>query len=414
MPEPSAAAESPQLVRDRRTAVYLTAAVCLAAPTVALLVLDVPNEVRRATAIWLVASALVAAVLPFLYSGPYRALGFVPLAALAWLAAAGHGVYWHEWPGWAHGAPLGLIVGALARGRRGSEPVWETAYLFACLLGGVGLAYMFRERGRPFDAAEGLVLIEALVLVWLSWARLFRPLFELSLEPPMRSMYRISGTGPGIPDFPKTGPCLILANHACWFDPIFLAAMAPRPITPMMTSRFYDLPVMHWLMRAFGVIRVPEKALKKDAPEIQEAIAALDRGECVVIFPEGYLRRTDDKALRRFGQGVWQVLKARPNTPVFAAWIEGAWGSYTSYFNGRPTKNKKKDFRRPIAVGMSAATTIPPEELDEHLRTRLYLMNLVSDARRHLGLDPLPRFELLANAKADEPEEEGEMESPAV
>jgi 1-acyl-sn-glycerol-3-phosphate acyltransferase len=157
---------------------------------------------------------------------------------------------------------------------------------------------------------------------------------------------------------------------------------------------------------------VPEKALKKDAPEVQEAIAALDRGECVVIFPEGYLRRTEDRPLRRFGQGVWQILKARPNTPVFAAWIEGAWGSYTSYFNGPPTKNKKKDFRRPIGVGMSAAVTIPPEELDEHLRTRLHLMNLVSEARKHLGLEPLPRFELLA--KADEPEDEGEVESPAV
>ena len=61
---------------------------------------------------------------------------------------------------------------------------------------------------------------------------------------------------------------------------------AIRDITPMMTARFYDLPVMGWLMRVFGTIRVPDKALKKDAPEIQEAIAALDRGECVVSILE--------------------------------------------------------------------------------------------------------------------------------
>ena len=119
----------------------------------------------------------------------------------------------------------------------------------------------------------------------------------------------------------------------------------------------------------FGVIRVPEKALKKDAPEIQEAIAALDRGECVVIFPEGYLRRTEDRPLRRFGQGVWQILKARPSTPVFATWIEGGWGSYTSYFNGPPTKNKKKDYRRPIGVGMSAARRPSPSSSEARRRS---------------------------------------------
>ncbi|MBY0457510.1 MAG: hypothetical protein K2V38_09255, partial [Gemmataceae bacterium] len=147
-------------------------------------------------------------------------------------------------------------------------------------------------------------------------------------------------------------------------------------------------------MVGFGVIRVPELALKKDAPEIQEAVAALDRGECVVIFPEGYLQRAKDKPLRRFGQGVWQVLKARPDTPVFAAWIEGGWGSYTSYHNGRPTKGKRPDFRRPIGVGLSSPVVIPPDELTDHLPTRTHLMNLVAAARAHLGLPPLPRFEL--------------------
>jgi 1-acyl-sn-glycerol-3-phosphate acyltransferase len=174
----------------------------------------------------------------------------------------------------------------------------------------------------------------------------------------------------------------------------------------MMTSRFYDLPVMRRLMVVFSVIRVPEKALKKDAPEIQEAIAALDRGECVVVFPEGYLRRTEDRPLRRFGQGVWQILKARPNTPVFAAWIEGGWGSYTSYANGPPTKNKKKDFRRPIGIGVSAAVTVPPDLLEEHIRTRLHLMNLVSEARKHLGLELLPPFALPEKADDNEGEPE--------
>lgn len=411
MPESPAAPESPQLRYYRRTMLGAGVVLNLALPATVLLVTATPTG-RDERLLWLVGSFFAGALLPLVYYAPYRALGVVPLAAAAWLAAVAHGAYWHEWPAWAHGASIGLIVGALSRGHRGRLPLAGVAALVGAAAAGVGVASAIRLRGRPFDAAEWLVLGLAVALVGWSWARLFRPLFEFSLEIPMWLMYRTRATGPGLTDFPRTGPCLIIANHACWLDPIFLAKAVPRPVTPMMTARFYDLPVIRQLMVAFGVIRVPEKALKKDAPEIQEAIAALDRGECVVIFPEGYLRRTEDRPLRRFGQGVWQILKARPDTPVFAAWIEGAWGSYTSYYNGRPTKNKPKDFRRPIGVGVSSAVTIPPDELAEHLRARIDLMNLVSEARRHLGLEPLPRFEL--HAKADEPEEEGEADSPAI
>ena len=406
MPEPGPApeSESPQVARDRNTALGAAALLCAVLPTVAVLVLDVDEAEHRTKVLWFAGSALVGAVLPFLYWAPYRALGLVPCAAVVWFAAVAHGVYWHEWPGWVHGLPLGLSAGALARGRRGAGTPQEFVGLAGAVALGLGIAWAFISRGRPFDVAEWFVLAVAVALGGWAWARLFRPLFELAVEPVLWAMYRIRRTGPGLTGFPRTGACLVIANHACWLDPVFLAKVLPRATTPMMTSRFYDLPVISRLMVAFGVIRVPERALKKDAPEIQEAIAALDRGECVVIFPEGYLRRTEDRPLRRFGQGVWQVLKARPNTPVFAVWIEGGWGSYTSYFNGPPTKNKRKDVRRPIGVGVSAAVTVPPEVLGEHLRTRTHLMNLVSEARRHLGSDPLPAFAL--PEKTDEPDDD--------
>jgi 1-acyl-sn-glycerol-3-phosphate acyltransferase len=178
----------------------------------------------------------------------------------------------------------------------------------------------------------------------------------------------------------------------------------------MMTARFYDQPVIRRFMVAFGVIRVPEKAIKKDAPEIREAVAALDRGECVVIFPEGYLRRSEERCMRRFGQGIWQILQARPETPVFACWIEGGWGSYTSYFNGPPTKHKKMDLRRPIGVAVSGATTVSPDVLADHLQTRIHLMNLVLAARVHLDLPSLEPIELPAR---EEPEDETTLEDAA-
>jgi 1-acyl-sn-glycerol-3-phosphate acyltransferase len=181
-----------------------------------------------------------------------------------------------------------------------------------------------------------------------------------------------------------------------------------RPTTPMMTARFYNLPVLRPLLKhVIGVIVVPEKPIRREAPEVHEAIAALDAGRVVVIFPEGYLRRKEEPILRRFGQGVWQVLQARPRTPVVACWIEGAWGSYTSYQNGPPTKNKKPDFRRPIGIGLSAPEVVPADVLADHLPARVYLMNRVLEARKHLGLPSVPPVELPAReGDRDEPAEE--------
>jgi 1-acyl-sn-glycerol-3-phosphate acyltransferase len=395
-------ADSPQVRRDRITALVATAVVCVAVPTMIVLVKEVHGgfAAQRDALLWFGGAAALGVLLPLVFWAPYRALGFVPYAAIVWLAGSLYGVLADHWPGWLHGLALGMVVGALVRGRRGPEPGEENPALIAAVLTGAGVAWGFIVAEPPYTFAGYFVLVLSVFLVYWAWSRLFRPAFELSCEPVIWLMYSIRGRGPGLANIPRTGPCIVLANHACWLDPFFLAKVVPRPVTPMMTARFYDLPFIRRLMPVFGVVRVPEQAMKKDTPEIQQAIAALDRGECLVIFPEGYLRRTEDRPLRRFGRGLWQILHARPDTPVFVCWIEGAWGSYTSYHNGPPTKNKKLDFRRPITIGMSDAATIPPEVLTEHMPTRIYLMNLVAAAREHLGLPPLPPFEL--PAKGDE------------
>ena len=93
---------------------------------------------------------------------------------------------------------------------------------------------------------------------------------------------------------------------------------------------------------------------------------------------------------------------------MVACWIEGAWGSWASYWNGPPGRNKRPDFRRPIGVGVSAPTAVKPDVLAHHLRTRLHLMNEVLAARTHLGLPDAPPVGLPTR---DE-EENGERESP--
>jgi 1-acyl-sn-glycerol-3-phosphate acyltransferase len=253
------------------------------------------------------------------------------------------------------------------------------------------------------------LLFASVVLFVASIVVCARPLFELLVEGPTRVMYRVRAKGPGTPAFPARGPVMVLANHAAYLDPLFLGGDIPRPLTPMMTSKFYDkwfiYPIVKYLL---GVIRVPEVAVRRQAPELALAIRALDEGKCLVIFPEGYLQRKADQPLRRFGRGVWEILKARPETPVVTAWIEGNWGSYFSYFNGPPMTGKKPDFRRPITIGYTEPFTVPKDVLEDHWATRFYLMNQVGGARALVGLPRIPE------EKLPEKEEKGDQKDAEI
>jgi 1-acyl-sn-glycerol-3-phosphate acyltransferase len=358
---------------------------------------------------------LVGMLLPRLYWSRYRVLAFAPfaltVAAVVALVAGGP----DGWPPWLVGVFAGLLgvaVGAVLRYRDRFRDEYRRFLVAAGVAAvvGVGLIVAFAAAG-PADPGVrsvyrwllvGLVLLAAVQ----AWLTLSRPAIEVAAEPVLWLLCQIRASGPGRTEFPQTGPVLVIANHAAWFDPLYLGKVIHRPVTPMMTARFYNLPVLRPILRhVVGVIVVAEAPVRREAPEVQEAIAALDAGRVVVIFPEGYLRRKEEQLIRRFGQGTWQILQARPQTPVVACWIEGGWGSYTSYHNGPPTKNKKLDVRRPIGVGLSAPEVVPAEVLADHLPARVYLMNRVLEARKHLGLPPVPPVELPTR---DEPAEEAE------
>jgi 1-acyl-sn-glycerol-3-phosphate acyltransferase len=330
-----------------------------------------------------------------------RALGLIPLGAtmlLLGLVGAAAGMEPAPWLCVLLGAAGGMVNVPLAAKYQASVPadargnamaVRNTAeYLAMTVLAGllVGLSSL-----GILSAAGQLWLIAVVAAVGtaVSWWALFRNCLEQIMEWLIWPMYRVRSHGPGLANFPMKGPVLVVANHSSWLDPLWLGKVVPRRLTPMMTSVFYDLPGLRWLMRSVvGAIRVQASTYRREAPELAEAIRGLDQGWCVVIFPEGFMRRSEGRPLRPFGQGVWHILHERPQTPVVVCWIEGGWGSYCSYFNGPPTKNKRLDFWRHIDIAADAPQVLKPEILKNQRETRIYLHQLCLEARRHLGLSP--------------------------
>jgi 1-acyl-sn-glycerol-3-phosphate acyltransferase len=328
---------------------------------------------------------------------PRRSPGLVPWAAtglftaLIWAAAGSDWI----WPAFLLGFMGGLIDAPLRTAYQRSVPAdaggnaMAVMNLVNYLAGSLAVLMLELVRLPPYSLAGLLWCLAGLagVAVVVAWLGLFHESLELLVEIVMWPMYRIRAYGPGAHVFPMRGPVLVIANHAARFDPIWLAIVIPRWLTPLMGSEFYDRPVLHFLMRRLvRAIRVPEATVRREAPELEEAIAVLDRGDCIVLFPEGHLKRRAELALRRFGQGVWRILSRRPQTLVVVCWIEGGWGSYASWAGGPPMRGKPLDWRRRIDICIEPPRTVPAAVLDSKTATRLYLMNACLEARKHLDL----------------------------
>jgi 1-acyl-sn-glycerol-3-phosphate acyltransferase len=126
---------------------------------------------------------------------------------------------------------------------------------------------------------------------------------------------------------PMSGPAIIVANHNSHLDTLTIMAMYPlrtlpklRPVAAM--DYFMRTSAMAWFAtKIIGVIPVARGGHAKGHNPLQGCIEALDRGEIVILFPEG--SRGEPERLSQFKKGVAHLLKDRPQTPVHPLFIYG-------------------------------------------------------------------------------------------
>ncbi len=111
------------------------------------------------------------------------------------------------------------------------------------------------------------------------------------LLPLMRVATRRDWTG--TENLPDRGGFIVVTNHLSYFDPLalghFLHANG-RPPRFLAKSSLFDIPLVGPFLRSAGQIPVHrEKRTAGDA--LKEACLAIDRGECVVVYPEGTITR---------------------------------------------------------------------------------------------------------------------------
>lgn len=109
----------------------------------------------------------------------------------------------------------------------------------------------------------------------------------------------------GIERIPETGGVLVVANHVHNADPILLNAAYPRPIHFMAKKEVFEVPVVPWLLRWVGAFPVDRG--KSDRKAIRRALAALDHGIAVAMFPEGTRSRVFALQKAHAGAGLLAV-----------------------------------------------------------------------------------------------------------
>jgi 1-acyl-sn-glycerol-3-phosphate acyltransferase len=124
--------------------------------------------------------------------------------------------------------------------------------------------------------------------------------------------YRVEGR------IPRSGGVLVAANHASYLDIPLLGCGMRRRAWYLGRSDLFPVPILNDILQSLGWI--PLRLGRLDREAFGKAIALIQAGHVVVIFPEG--GRTQDGHLRQPKAGIG-VIVSQTGCPVVPAYIKG-------------------------------------------------------------------------------------------
>ena len=90
----------------------------------------------------------------------------------------------------------------------------------------------------------------------------------------------------GLENLPKEGGVILCSNHISAMDVFCIAAVYPRHVKFIAKKELFSIPVIGWLIKALGAIKIDRGG--NDISAIRTAITEAKNGFPVAIFPQGH------------------------------------------------------------------------------------------------------------------------------
>jgi 1-acyl-sn-glycerol-3-phosphate acyltransferase len=125
---------------------------------------------------------------------------------------------------------------------------------------------------------------------------------------------------------PKTGPAIVAANHNSHLDTLVLVSLFPLAMLPKLrpvaaADYFMRNRLMAWFSQnVIGILPIARETHGGRDP-LKPCEEALDRGEILIIFPEG--SRGEPEVMGRFKRGIAVLAERRPDAPVAPVFLHG-------------------------------------------------------------------------------------------
>ena len=114
---------------------------------------------------------------------------------------------------------------------------------------------------------------------------------------------------------------VVVANHESFADILVLFAILPMQIRFLAKRSIFRVPVLGWGIAAAGFVPVDRGEHAKGAAAVEAALARLQGGRSVVVFPEE--TRTRDGQLLPFKKGA-ALLAIRSGLPILPVGLAGS------------------------------------------------------------------------------------------
>lgn len=195
---------------------------------------------------------------------------------------------------------------------------------------------------------------------------------------------------------PAVGGCVVAANHVSHLDPLTFAHYAydngrlPRFLAK---REMFDVPVVGRIVRSAQ--QIPVYRMSTDASRaFSAAVDAVNKGECVVVYPEGTITRDPDlwPMTGKTGAARIALASGAPVIPVAQWGANQILAPYAKRLRLFPRKTITMKTGDPVALDDLRAKPLTPEVLQEATaRIMAAITGLLEDVRGETA--PRTRFD---------------------